>query len=130
MRKILGLLLALMLIFGAVQYNDPDGFLWMFIYTIPALWCALALFCQPRFTLLPVQIAYWASVISSVVGVIYFWPMTPNFWTKDVWYNVETAREGMGLMIVLAVLLFVKFAIGRSTGSLEGIKFDTQTPQT
>ncbi len=130
MRKILGLLLALMLIFGAVQYNDPDGFLWMGIYTIPALWCAVGLFFQPRFTLLPVQIAYWASVMSSVVGVIYFWPMMPNFWTKDVWYNVETAREGMGLMIVLAVLLFVKFAIGRSTGSLEGIKFDTQTPQT
>jgi len=48
-----------------------------------------------------------------LVGVVYFWPLTPRFWTKEIWYNVETAREGMGLMIVFIVLAIVAIHSGK-----------------
>ena len=110
MRALLGLLLVLMVLFGAVQYNDPDGLLWMGIYAVPALWCGVGLFWCKVFKNTAVIALFWLSVVMSVAGVVYFWPLTPQFWTKDVWYNVETAREGMGLMIVLIVLLVVSFS--------------------
>jgi hypothetical protein len=99
-----------MVLFGAVQYNDPDGLLWMGIYAVPALWCGVGLFWRKVFKNKGIIALYWASVVMAVAGVVYFWPLTPQFWTKDVWYNVETAREGMGLMIVLIVLLVVSFS--------------------
>lgn len=110
MRALLGLLLVLMILFGAVQYNDPDGLLWMGIYAVPAIWCAIGLFRPHTFKRKGVNVLFWTSVVMSVIGVFYFWPLTPKFWTKDVWYNVETAREGMGLMIVFLVLLVVSFS--------------------
>ena len=110
MRVLLGLLLVLMILFGAVQYNDPDGLLWMGIYLVPALWCGMGLFLPRVFNNTATVILFWASVVMSIIGVFYFWPLTPQFWTKEVWYNVETAREGMGLMIVFIVLLIVFFS--------------------
>ncbi len=126
MRIMLGLLLFLMLLFGAVQYNDPDGALWMMIYTIPAVWCGLGLFQRKLFTLKSVKVAYWATVALTVIGVVYFWPITPRFWTKEVWYNVETAREGMGLMIVLCVLLYVRFCVRRPQGKIAEPDYEAQ----
>lgn len=114
MRVLLGLLLVLMILFGAVQYNDPDGLLWMGIYAVPAFWCGMGLFWSSIFQFKTVSALLWVSVLMSVVGVIYFWPLTPQFWTKEVWYNVETAREGMGLMIVFAVLLVVFFSVRKN----------------
>ncbi len=110
MRALLGLLLVLLILFGAVQYNDPDGLLWMGVYAVPAIWCGMGLFWLNAFRHKTVIALFWASVMMSVVGVVCFWPMTPQFWTKEVWYNVETAREGMGLMIVFIVLLLVCFS--------------------
>lgn len=118
MRIMLGLLLLLMLLFGAVQYNDPDGLLWMFIYTVPAVWCGLGLLQSKLFTRRYVKVGYWVTVAMTLIGVVYFWPITPRFWTKEVWYNVETAREGMGLMIVFCVLLFVRFCVQRQHGEV------------
>lgn len=114
MQILLGLLLALMILFGAVQYNDPDGMLWMTIYAVPALWCGAGLFRPGVFKYKLVIGVFWTSVLVALVGIIYFWPLTPRFWTKEVWYNVETAREGMGLMIVFAVLLVVFYSIRKN----------------
>jgi len=111
-RILLGILLVMMLIFGGVQYNDPDGLLWMGIYSVPAFWCAMALFKKGVFKHGLILTALGFSLALCVAGVIYFWPLTPQFWTKAVWYNVETAREGMGLMIVFIVLLFVSLYTG------------------
>lgn len=111
MRIVYGVLMSLMLLFMAVQYNDADGLLWMAIYSVPALWCAMAAFWRQCFYQAPVRLALWGSVAMSVVGVIYYWPLTPGFWRKSVWFDVETAREGMGMMIVMAVLLLVLRAL-------------------
>jgi len=107
-----------MIVFGAVQYNDPDGLMWMGIYAVPALWCALGLFWPQLFKYKAIHALFCVSVLMSVVGIIYFWPLTPQFWTKEVWYNVETAREGMGLMIVFVVLLTVCLSVRKNRRAL------------
>lgn len=107
MRIGFGLLSLLMLLFMAVQYNDPDGLMWMGIYAIPAFWCALAAFWRQCFKKIRVQLALWCSLALSALGVVYFWPLVPGFWRKSVWLDVESAREGMGMMIVLIVLAIV-----------------------
>lgn len=100
-------LMCLMLLFACVQFNDPDGLLWVAIYALPALWCAMAAFLANGFERMLVRMALLASIAASLVGVVWFWPLHSRFWTRDVWYNVETAREGMGLMIVFVILALV-----------------------
>lgn len=92
----------------AVQYNDPDGLIWMFFYGIPALWCALVFFKLNIFSYVWVRLMLIGCIAASMAGVIHFWPLMPQFWTKQVWINEETAREGMGMMIVVIVLLSVR----------------------
>jgi len=110
MRYLHGILLLLMLLFMAVQYNDPDGLLWILVYSVPAAWSAVAVFRHLWFDKRVCQIMLLVSIAASLAGVVYFWPLTPKFWTKSVWYEVETAREGMGLMIVAIVLLITWFS--------------------
>ena len=109
MKVVTTLLMLMMLLFMAVQYNDPDGLFWMCVYSVPAIWCAVALLRRDYFVQRQVHIALRASIALSFIGIIYFWPLTPKFWRQEVWYEVETAREGMGLMIVSFVLLVVFF---------------------
>ena len=119
MRIVFFILMCLMWLFVAVQYNDPDGSIWMGIYSIPALWCALAVFYPQLFERTLCRMALLLSIVAALAGVVRFWPLTPRFWAREVWYNVETAREGMGLMIVAGVLAGVFFYAKRqSTGNL------------
>lgn len=113
MRYLHMIFLLLMVLFAGVQYNDPDGLMWMAIYSIPAFWSAVAAFWRSWFSHLSARLALFACITASLVGVVYFWPLTPRFWTKDVWFEVETAREGMGLMIVALVLLFTWYSGNR-----------------
>ena len=116
MRVIYIICLILMLLFVGVQYNDPDGSAWMLIYAIPAVWAAIAAF---RHSLLGNKIARYVlllCILLSIAGMIYFWPKTAGWWRQEVWWEVETAREGMGLMIVAIILLVVWFGKPRSAG--------------
>lgn len=100
----------LMLLFIAVQYNDPDGPVWMLIYAIPAAWTAIAIF---KSSWLGSRIAHSLllfCIFAAVAGMIHFWPKTPGWWQQEIWWEVETAREGMGMMIVSIVLLAVWFS--------------------
>jgi hypothetical protein len=114
MLRWLNALLALALIgFAAVQYNDPDWALWVAYYAVPAFW---ALVAGLRHRLL--QRMQWLGVLWACVGgwavlVYAYWPTVPNFWRKDVWWQEETAREGMGLMVALGVLLVALFTAYR-----------------
>jgi len=106
-------LFLLMILFMAVQYNDPDGPKWVAIYSVPALWALLGAL-RPLWLSIPLLKALlWLSVITALAGMLYYWPKTPGWWTKDVWWETETAREGMGMMIVLVVLLVVSLAAWR-----------------
>ncbi|MGQ7848414.1 transmembrane 220 family protein [Granulosicoccus sp. 3-233] len=102
----------LMLIFIGVQYNDPDGPLWMAIYAVPAFWAALAFFNQRLFQVLVAKKLMLVSLIAALAGMVYFWPTSSHWWAKDVWWETETAREGMGMMIVTIALL-TSWAVGR-----------------
>lgn len=107
MRYVNTVLCLLMLLFAGVQYNDPDGPLWMLIYAVPALWAGLAA-VRPRLVSGPLPRALLLACIAlAVLGVVHYWPDTPRWWTSDVWWEVESAREGMGMMIVALVLLVV-----------------------
>ena len=94
-----------MLLFAGFQYNDPDGLGWVAVYAIPAVWTAIAAFRRSflgnRFT----RYVLLLCIFLSFTGMIYFWPKSAGWWRQEVWWEVETAREGMGLMIVTIVLL-------------------------
>ena len=109
---------AVMVLFAAVQYNDPDAALWIVIYLIPALWAALAAFRPRALGDTRVFAALCASVLAAVAGTAYYWPDSPEWWRRDVWWEVETAREGMGMMVVTAGLLIalVTSLRGRTQG--------------
>ncbi len=105
MRIVCLLMFLLMLLFMGVQYNDPDGPLWIGIYCMPALWLLLAAVRPEWLAIQSVKLLFLLCLVGAVAGMVYFWPTTPQWWTKDVWWETETAREGMGMMIVLLVLL-------------------------
>ncbi len=105
MRYLNILLMLLMVLFIVVQYNDPDGPLWMIIYAVPAIWAAIAAF-RPK--LLASQYTHFFllfCLFAAIGGVIYFWPTSEGWWRQEVWWEAENAREGMGMMIVAIVLL-------------------------
>jgi hypothetical protein len=105
MRYVNILLGVLMVAFAAVQYNDPDALLWIVIYLIPAAWAFAAAFYLSRVTSRTGMALLSLSVLAAVGATVYYWPAVPEFWRKDVWWVEETAREGMGVMVGLAVLL-------------------------
>lgn len=101
----------LMILFAAVQYNDPDGPLWMMIYLIPALWAGMAAFRIDVLRRATPMAILGICVIAAAFATVCYWPTMSGWWRREVWWQEESAREGMGTMIVLAVLLMV-FIIG------------------
>lgn len=109
MRPVNAILMLLMILFVAVQYNDPDGKLWMALYAIPAVWTAIAVF---KHTALGTRIGktlLGLCLIASCFGIYWFWPDVPGWWQQAIWWETETAREGMGMMIIAIVLAIVWF---------------------
>ena len=104
MRVANGVFTVLLILFAAVQYNDPDGMFWVVVYGIGAVWCAIACF-KPTVYAGQTFFAYLLSLAAAFAGLAYFWPTTPQWWMQDVWWETETAREGMGMMILIVALL-------------------------
>ena len=107
MRILTGVLAVLMTLFVVVQFNDPDGPLWEAIYGTVALWCAIAAFRPTLFGAMVTRVLFGLSVAAAVFGVVFYWPHTAAWWRVDVWWNTETAREGMGMMIAAGCLIVV-----------------------
>ncbi len=105
MRIVNTILCLLMLLFIVVQYNDPDGPMWMVIYSVPAIWAALAAFAPAKISTIVPNVILGACIVAALAGMFFYWPTTPGWWRQEVWWDVETAREGMGMMIVTVVLL-------------------------
>ncbi len=109
--RLLNIILCLiMMLFIAVQFNDPDGPMWMAIYAIPAAWAAIAALRPQWLSLRIAHVLLLLCLFAAVSGMIYYWPTTPGWWRQEIWWEVETAREGMGMMIVAIVLLVVWFS--------------------
>lgn len=107
MRILNGVLCVILILFAAVQYNDPDVLLWAGIYGIAAFWSGVAAF-RPQYLKRPRPRGLWAGcALAGLAGMIFYWPHTSHWWVQEVWWNTETAREGMGMMIVAGALLLV-----------------------
>lgn len=107
MRVLNIILMLLMILFIVVQYNDPDGLLWMVLYAVPATWTAIATFKRSLLAKRIVNRLLLLCLIMASAGVFWFWPDTAGWWRQAVWWETETAREGMGMMIILLVLVVV-----------------------
>ena len=113
------------ILFAALQYNDPDPYLWMPIYLYTAVFCALA--ARNKFY----PKAYWLGIAIYAVYATY------KFFCKDGvldWIRlhneqniaetmkaetpwVEETREFFGLVILIAVLLINWLCGKRKTGT-------------
>lgn len=107
MRYLNMFLCCLMLLFIGVQYNDPDGPMWMVIYAVPAIWAGIAGFRNEVLTRALPRSLLLVSIAAAVAGALYYWPKTSHWWSMEVWYETETAREGMGMMVIFIVLVIV-----------------------
>lgn len=105
MRFVSAVFCLLMILFMAVQYNDPDALYWIVIYGVAALWCGVAAFKPIVFSNPLWRRLLLATMVLAVVGVVWHWPRTPGFWQQEVWWVTETAREGMGMMIALLAVI-------------------------
>lgn len=115
MRAVNGLMCILLIAFTAVQYNDPDALVWMLVYAIPALWAGIACWRPALLRRAPAHALLAACLLAAVAATFALWPDEARFWTREVWWNSELAREGMGMMIVTFALVLVAItARGRS----------------
>lgn len=105
MRYFHGGLAAVLLLFAGVQYNDPDFYFWGPLYLVPALWAGLAAL-RPDLLARPSAVGgLFLCLAAAVAGTVVFWPADPTWWRREIWWESEAAREGMGMMIVAASLL-------------------------
>ena len=108
MRAINGLFSLVLIVFAVVQYNDPDAFFWFVIYGLAAIWCGLAAFQPEVFSTHEILLAaFLISLVGAIAGTVYYWPSAADWWTKEVIWENELVREGIGMAIVTAGLLSV-----------------------
>ena len=119
MRIVYGVLCVLLLLFAVVQVNDPDGMLWLGIYGVPGLVAGYGAWKPSGLRAGTGRIVLIVLLVLSVAGMVYYWPTTPEFWRQDVWWNTETAREGMGMMIVTIALLLMALPLAFRRGRAE-----------
>ena len=102
MKTILNVILLLAMVASmAVQYNDPDGVRWMFVYGFAAAMCANALRGHHNKILLGI------GLLGYIIGAVM---LIPDQW--DGWITNEIARESGGLFIsslTIVILLIQSF---------------------
>lgn len=113
MRILSGVFCIILILFTLVQYNDPDALFWIVIYGGCAIWCGLVAFRPMLFDRTLLRGLLQATLVFVAIAVGWFWPKTPEFWRMDVWWETETAREGMGMMIVLVAMIVARLTSRR-----------------
>lgn len=95
--RILKIFFILLFLFAtAVQYNDPDAWLWMAIYLFPVIITLIA------FWRIPVQLPAIVGGLTGLIYAIWIFPgLPPDF------INHEEFREAGGLMIVTLWLFYM-----------------------
>lgn len=108
MRVVNGLFCLVLALFAVVQFNDPDFLYWFVIYGLAAIWSGLAALSPGKLTTYSALRGLFAlCLIGAVVGTVYYWPSNTAWWTKDVIWDNELVREGLGMAIVTAGLIAV-----------------------
>ncbi len=111
--RILNFILAVMfLIFAFVQVNDPDPVVWILIYGIMAVMCILAIFefypTKVTLGLLLIMTLYSFTYVPGVIEWLGSDDKTLLFddIAKMQYPYIEEAREFLGLLICIGVLIF------------------------
>jgi hypothetical protein len=107
MAILMAVLCVCLVLFAAVQYNDPDPQLWATMYSVGAIWTGLAAFAPRLLWSRAATLLLLRSVVLALCAVIYFWPQSQHWWQQKVWWRAEGAREGMGTMILAACIALV-----------------------
>ena len=120
MRIVFAILALVMLLFAALQYNDPDGPLWALFYAVPAIWAGIAALRPRMLAGSGARALLTICLVGAVTLTFTLWPEADGWWRQEVWSMslteqraaelAEASREGMGLMIVTAVLIVVLIA--------------------
>lgn len=110
-----GIAAAVFVGFAAVQWNDPDPWVWLTAYLVPAAICAASAAGRLRWWPLPAGVG--AAAFAWAVGLL---PAAataePRAVVRDLEMHgpgVEEAREAVGLLIVAAVLASVAWRVPR-----------------
>ncbi len=109
--KTFNIILALLFLsFGIVQYNDPDPFLWITIYGVTAIVCALAAFKKYYVPLILGGLAISAFELVTTLPEFINWINMgmPNIarTMKAETPFVEYTREFLGLVLCVGTLIF------------------------
>lgn len=117
------------ILFAAVQYNDPDPYLWIPIYLYPAVLCYLATKNKFSKTAYLVGFVFFGAYAfyklfdeNGVIDWIKFHDATSIAATmkaEQPW--VEETREFFGLVIILVVMAINYFRLKKQTLKLERI---------
>ena len=95
------IIMLLFIFAGAVQFNDPDPFVWMGIYGLAAVVCGLEI-RRPAPVWAPVALAlialFWAGTIYYRVRGVSIGSLFAEWEMRDL--RIEEAREMYGLAIV------------------------------
>ena len=114
MKILNGILSILLISFAAVQYNDPDAFLWIIIYLATALMTGATLFDQYHITI--TQLLMFILSVNLLILLPEFSSTFANYDSNTIidasvthTANVQTEifKEVGGLIICLLVLTFV-----------------------
>jgi hypothetical protein len=114
MRLINGFLCLVLVAFAAVQYNDPDVYLWMPLYAAAAAWAGTAAYRPGKLRRRPLAVLLTLCIVAAVAASVWYWPTEEGFWHREVWWESETAREGMGVMVVTVALIVAAFTAARA----------------
>ena len=93
MRVLCGVLAALLVLFAAVQYDDPDPLFWGAVYAVAAAWCGLAAFRPALLRTGVARVLLVASLVVTAWGVVAFFPDAERWWSIDVWWPEQSGKS-------------------------------------
>jgi hypothetical protein len=94
--------MAVLILFAALQYNDPDWYFWGPVYLLAAAWSWLALRQPERFVTWP------AARIGAPISIAFFLAgfVSLASYIGPGWIHSEEARESIGYLICAATTSF------------------------
>jgi Transmembrane family 220, helix len=102
MRFVHAALLTMLILFAALQYNDPDWYYWAPVYLLATAWSLLAMRQPQRF--LTWTVARVGAPISIALFLVGFASLASHL--RPGWIHIEEARESLGYLICAATTAF------------------------